>query len=331
MEKVVAIGPFNPNMCAALTAAIPKDRFQLVFAGEEPEYQQIRDADYIILRTLRIDRDHMRYLEKAKLIQRWGAGFDTVDIEEAGRRGIQVAVTAGMNAVPVAELALSLALAVYRNLVPLTSDIMNGRWSREAYSRRSYTIAGKTVGIYGMGNIGRKVAGLYKAFGAEVIYYDPYPLRPEQERQMGITPVPQEQLWQKSDIVTLHAPLTQETRRVVGEAALAQMKDHAVLVNTAREELVDYQAVAAAIRSGKLLGAGFDAIESSFIDNNPFSGMDNVVLTPHLGGNVVDIAGSMAARCGEQILAVSRGKRLEPPHLVNGRYLKTDDKYAKRR
>lgn len=90
-----------------------------------------------------------------------------------------------MNAVPVAEM--SLALAVYRNLVPLTSDVMNGKWSREAYSKRSYTIAGKTVGVYGMGNIGRKVAGLYRALGAEVIYYDPNPLPADQEQQMAIT------------------------------------------------------------------------------------------------------------------------------------------------
>ena len=322
MEKVMVIGPFNEAMGAALKAAIPADRFELEFIGESMEYDWEGNADYIILRTLSIDAKQMGHLKKVKLIQRWGAGFDTVDIKAAGERGIQVAVTAGMNATPVAEMALALALAVYRNLVPLTNDIMDGRWSREEYSKRSYTIAGKTAGIFGGGNIGRKVARLYKAFGADVIYYDPCRMPLEQEQEIGMKFVSLECLWRESDILTLHAPLTEETQQIMNTDTLARMKHNAVLINTAREELVDYQAAAKALRDGKLLGAGFDAIEASFVEHNPFRGMPNVVLTSHLGGNTVDNAVHMARRCAEQIMAVSRGERLSPPHLVNGQYLK---------
>lgn len=322
MEKVLIIGPFNPAMRAALEASFDSGAFELEFAGESIDLEQVKCADYIILRTLSIDAGCMQHLRRTRMIQRWGAGYDTVDIREAGKRGIQVAVTYGMNAAPVAELAVALALAVYRNIVPLTNDIMEGRWSREEYSRRSYTVAGKTVGIFGSGNIGRKAAALFKAFGAEVIYYDPYRLTVNQEQALGMQFVTREELWEKADILTLHAPLTEDTRHVINAVTLNQMKDGAVLINTAREELVDYEAVAAALGRGKLLGAGFDAVESHFVEDNPFHGMPNVVLTPHLGGNTVDNAVHMARRCAEQIAAVSRGERLKPPHLVNEPYLK---------
>lgn len=321
MERVAVIGPFNPAMQEALKSEISQGKFELLFAGEEVKKELLESADYIILRTLSIDAACMEHMKKVRLIQRWGAGFDTVDIEAAGRCGIQVAVTAGMNAVPVAEMALALALSVYRNIVPLTNDLMEGKWSREEYSKRSFTIAGKTAGIYGIGSIGKKVAAIYRAFGANVIYYDPYRLNTDEENSLGISFSPEEQLWKRADILTLHAPLTEETKGIINRSALEMMKEGAVLINTAREELVDYQAVAEALQSGKLLGAGFDAIEEPFLKSNPFSGMKNVVLTSHLGGNTVDNAVHMARRCAMQIAAVSKGETLSPPHLVNGKYL----------
>ena len=237
------------------------------------------------------------------------------------RPGMTVAVTAGMNATPVSEMALALMLAVYRNVVPMTLDAMDGTWSRETYAKRSYTVSGKTVGIYGIGNIGRKVAALVKAFGAEVIYYDPFRLPENRERDLGVTFVDPDTLLRKSDILSLHAPLTEQTRNFICAETLAKMKDGAVLINTAREELVDYAAAAQALRSGKLLGAGFDAIEEDLVRSNPFVGLKNVVLTQHLGGNTTDNAVQMARRIAQQITAVRDGKKLEKPHLVNGDYL----------
>ena len=246
---------------------------------------------------------------------------DPRDIAAAGKRGIPVAVTAGMNATPVSEMALALMLAVYRNVVPMTLDAMDGTWSRESYAKRSYTVSGKTVGIYGIGNIGRKVAALVKAFSAEVIYYDPFRLPENQEAELGVTFVDPDTLLRKSDILSLHAPLTEQTRNFICAETLAKMKDGAVLINTAREELVDYAAAAQALRSGKLLGAGFDAIEEDLVRSNPFVGLKNVVLTQHLGGNTTDNAVQMARRIAQQITAVRDGKKLEKPHLVNGDYL----------
>lgn len=321
MEKIVIAGPFNASMKKALADVIPASEFAVSYITSVEEYDAFQDADYIILRTLSIGKQDMEKMGKVKLIQRWGAGFDTVDVEAAGRRGIQVAVTAGMNATPVSEMALALALAVYRNLVPLTNGVMNGRWDREEFSKRSYTLNAKRVGVYGIGSIGRKVAVLFKAFGSDVVYYDPFPLKPEQEQAMGVRLVTEDELWRDSDIVTLHAPLLDSTRGVVNADVVAQMKDGAVLINTARQELVDMDAVAEALKSGHLLGAGFDAIDEDILKNNPFAGMNNVVLTTHLGGNTVDNAVHMAKRCAEQIAAVSRGETLVAPHLVNGQYM----------
>lgn len=321
MERIVVAGPFNEIMRAALVNAIPNEAFSMEFIDTYEQFDKLNDADYIILRTLSIDRDRIKKLHKAKLIQRWGAGFDTVDIAAAGENGIQVAVTAGMNAVPVSEMALALALAVYRNLVPLTNSVMDGRWERDQFGKRSFTISGKCVGILGMGNIGKRVAALYNAFGAEVIYFDSYRLTPEQEKEQNVFYTELEELWKRSDIISLHAPLTNDTQDIVNKAAFDLMKPGTVLINTARYELVDIQAATDALKSGKLLGAAFDAIEQEFPADNPFSGMDNVVLTPHLGGNTTDNTAHMAKRCAEQIIQVSQGARLTPPHLVNGRYL----------
>lgn len=320
METVAVFGPFNETMQAALKNAIPQLSFRLIFSPEI-NGELLRQADYVILRTLRLDAPEIALLDKCKLIQRWGAGFDTVDIAAAGKRGIPVAVTAGMNATPVSEMALALMLAVYRNVVPMTRDAMEGVWSREIYAKRSYTISGKNVGIYGIGNIGRKVAALVKAFGAEVLYYDPYRLPEDREKALGVAYVDPDTLLAKSDILTLHAPLTEQTRNFICAETLAKMKDGAVLINTAREELVDDAAAAQALKSGKLLGAGFDAIEEDLVRDNPFQGLTNVVLTQHLGGNTADNAVQMAQRIAQQITAVRDGEKLEKPHLVNGEYL----------
>ena len=316
MEKVVITGPFNDAMRRALEQSFPEN-FELEYITSREEYAKLAEADYAILRTLSYTADDIAEMKKVKLIQRWGAGYDTVDIEAAAKKGIPVAVTFGMNATPVAEMTLALTLAVYRNLVPLTTGIQSGKWEREEYAKTSYTINCKTVGIIGFGNVGRKAATLYKAFGADVLYFDAYRPSPKDEQALGAIYCELDDIWGKCDIISLHAPLTDETDRIVCRETLSKMKEGAILINTAREELVDAEALAEALKSGKLLGAGLDAIEESILACNPFSEMKNVVLSGHMGGNTVDNAEHMARRCAEQIIATSRGESLKPPHAVN--------------
>ena len=321
MEKVLVIGPFNESMKKALADAFD-DRFSLEYITSREEYGRIADADYIILRTLNLNAEDIAAMNKVKLIQRWGVGFDSVDIQAAGEKNIPVAVTFGINSTPVAEMAMALTLAVYRNLVPMTTGIQDGKWEREVYSKTSYTINGKTVGVIGIGNIGRKVAALFQAFGATVLYYDLFRLSPEREEELGLTYYDLDEIWDKCDIVSLHAPATPETTHMVNAQSLARMKDGAVLINTAREELIDMDALVQAVKNGKLLGVGLDAVEEETMSKQPFRGMDNVVLAAHLGGNTADNSVHMAKRCAEQVAAISEGKVLSAPHLVNGQYLK---------
>ena len=321
MEKVLVIGPFNDSMKKALADAFD-ERFDLEYITSRDEYSRIADADYIILRTLNLNAEDIASMDKVKLIQRWGVGFDSVDIQAAGEKSIPVAVTFGINSTPVAEMAMALTLAVYRNVVPMTMGIQEGKWERETYSKTSYTINGKTVGVIGIGNIGRKVAALFQAFGATVLYYDLFRLSPEREEELGLTYYDLDEIWDKCDIISLHAPATPETNHMVNAQSLARMKDGAVLINTAREELIDMDALVQAMKNGKLLGVGLDAVEEETMSKQPFRGMDNVVLAAHLGGNTADNSVHMAKRCAEQVAAISEGKTLSAPHLVNGQYLK---------
>lgn len=316
MEKVLVIGPFNQGMKSALLSAFPKD-FELEFIGSRDDYGKLADADYAILRTLTITADDIAGMKNMKLIQRWGAGYDTVDIEAAAAKGIPVAVCFGVNSTPVSEMALALMLAVYRNVVPLTNGIKNGVWEREKYSAGSHTISGKTVGVIGMGSIGRKVSALVQAFGARVLYYDAFRMNEEQEKENGVEFCPLEDIWGQCDIITLHVPLLDSTVKMVNERTIGMMKDGAVLINTAREELVDLDALKQALESGKLAGAGLDAIEQSTAAAGVFGDVPNLVCTPHLGGNTADDAVQMAERCAQQICAVSRGEKLQRPHVVN--------------
>ena len=316
MERVVVTGPFNEVMKQALKKAFPDD-FELEYITSRKEYKRLSQADYTILRTLNYTAEDIAGMPKMKLIQRWGAGYDTVDIEAAGAKGIPVAVTYGMNATPVSEMALALTLSVYRNLVPLTVGIQAGKWEREYYANTSYTIHSKTVGLIGLGNIGRKTSALYRAFGANILYYDTYRPSVEDELVMGVIYCELDAMWEKCDIISLHAPLTDSTNHLVNQDTITKMKDGAVLINTAREELIDAFALAEALKSGKLLGAGLDAIEKSILVDNPFDGVKNIVFSGHLGGNTVDNAEHMAARCAEQIISVSRSESLQPPHVVN--------------
>ena len=310
------VGPYNEDMKRAIRQAF-LGAFELEYITSREEYCRLANADYAIVRTLSFTAEDIAWMTKIKLIHRWGAGYDTVDIEAAAKRGIPVAVNYGMNATPVSEMTLALTLAVYRNLVPMNEGVQIGRWEREKYASRSYTVSGKCVGLIGIGNIGRKVAALYQAFGASVYYYNIRRRTLEEEAALGVTYSKLDDLWGKCDIISLHAPLADETYRIVNGDTISKMKDGAVLINTSREELVDSHALAESLKSGKLLGAGLDAIEEHILTDNPFSGLDNIVLTAHVGGNTVDNVEQMANRCAEQILAVSRGEKLQPPYVVN--------------
>ncbi len=318
MQTTVTLaGPYPSEVPGLIRSLLPPG----VTLREIPEQSGLdvsRDLEVVILRTLRMDGGLIGGNDRLRFIQRWGAGFDTVDIEAAGRKGVPVAVAAGVNSNAVAEHAILLMLASLRHLTALDASVRRGEWDRVRFAQSSFTIADKVVGLVGCGAIGRLVAAKAKALGADVRYFDAFRLSPEEEDALGLAYRPLEDLLGESDIVSLHLPLVDSTRNILDASALASMKTGAVLVNTSRGGLVDEAALAERLRSGALLGAALDSVaEEPYPDSGPLRGLDNVILTPHMGGTVADLTLPMVRKVTENVLRVLEGKPLSRKDIVN--------------
>jgi D-3-phosphoglycerate dehydrogenase / 2-oxoglutarate reductase len=321
MDKIALVGPFNSQMQASLQKILPGG-FELFIVPSTDEYDKLQDADYIIFRTLELREPTIRSLRKTKFIQRWGAGYDIIDIEAAGKRNIPVAVMTGINATQVAEMTILLTLAVFRNIVQMHNGILDGQWPRNEFMKRAYVINGKRVGIVGLGNIGAKVAALFRVFGADVQYFDIRRRTVETETQYGVRYVSFEELLKTSDIVSLHVPLDDTTQHMMNGKTLALMKPTAVLVNTSRGGVVDEPALCDALGKNRLLGAGLDVFASEPVGkDSPLRSLNNVVMSPHVGGNTVDNNDNMAGRAIGNIVKFSMGQPISPADLVNAQYL----------
>jgi phosphoglycerate dehydrogenase-like enzyme len=321
METIALIGPYDPNIKTMIRQSIPGG-FKLKEISAEGEYDQLQDANYIILRTLKLKEQIINSIPNLKLIQRWGVGYDTVDIKAAGNRNIPVAITSGMNAPSVSEMTVLLMLAVYRNLPLLHNNVLNGKWRGEdGIASLSYVIDGKTVGLVGLGAIGKQVVQKVKAFGADVLYYDIFRLSPEEEEKWGIKYVGLEELLKASDIISLHLPLNDKTKHLICRETIELMKPTAIFVNTARGEIVKEEDLVEALQNNRILGAGLDVVEHEppVVDSLLLK-LKNVVLTPHMGGSTFDINTSMVKRCIDNIARISRGDNLRQSDFVNSQY-----------
>lgn len=251
--------------------------------------------------------------KKLRIIANYGAGYDGVDIAAAAQCGIPVTNIPDTVTDATAELAIGLMLAVSRRI-----GEMNLRLRREEPPslfgmgrHMGSTLRGRTLGIIGCGRIGRRTAEMACALGMRVIAYSRHPVPCPHAEFVTLA-----QLLSDADVVSLHCPLTPETRRMIGKDALVAMKPGAILINTARGAIVDHAALAEALRSGHLSGAGLDVYPEE--PNIPVEllAMDNVVCTPHVGTNVVETRAAMLQACVQQILDALAGKR--PAHIVNG-------------
>jgi D-3-phosphoglycerate dehydrogenase len=243
-----------------------------------------------------------------------GAGYDTVDVAACSAAGIAVVNQAGGNAPSVAEHALGLMLGISRRM--LESD---RRMRRDLGFRREdvmgHEIRGKTLGLVGIGHTGRRVAALAQAFGMEVIATDPL-LSAQEIRERGATPVPLQDLLQRADIVSLHCPRDASTLKMIDAAAFARMKKGAIFISTARGGIHDEAALADALRSGHLAGAGLDVWDQEPPPrDHPLLALDNVFATFHTAGVTHEARRNVAGIAAEQIVALLAGER--PPRLVN--------------
>ncbi|HRY53493.1 MAG TPA: 2-hydroxyacid dehydrogenase [Spirochaetia bacterium] len=322
MEKIALVGPYGSDVRSMLEKRLG-GAMELVSIPDAGGFGRLADIEYVILRVLPMNRATIESMPRLKLIQRWGVGFDKVDIAAAGERGIPVAIAPGANAAPVSELALLLMLATYRNLVGLHNGIVQGRWEKEKFIDNSFMIKGKTVGLIGCGAIGSLVAKKAQAFGAEVVYFDARRLPEETERELGLKYLGLDEVLSTADIISLHLPLLDSTRGMIGAREIGLMKPTAILVNTARGEIMDSGALAAALREKRIAGAGLDVFDSEPLSpESPLRSLDNVVMTPHVGGNTADMSVEMVDICLQNILTVRDKKELPAKVLVNGQFLK---------
>lgn len=245
-----------------------------------------------------------------RVIAKHGAGVDSVDLAAASEAGIVVATAGDTGASAVAEFAFAMIMALERNLLPLTERMRNGRWDRGGFL--GHELYGRTLGIIGLGRIGRRVAGFARVFGMRLLT-----LHRAGRSVADIEAVPLDELLARADILTLHCPLTEETRHLIDAAAIVRMKRGALLVNTGRGPLVDEQAVAAALNEGQLGGAAFDVFETEpLAADNPLRQAPNVILTPHIASQTDGAIARTALQVADNILAVLGGRPIDPALLA---------------
>jgi len=244
-------------------------------------------ASGLIVRSrTKVDAALIEASDVLEVIGRAGVGVDNIDIEAATRRGIIVLNSPAANTCSTAELAFALLLAAARNIAAADASVRAGEWKRKAM--RGTQLQGKTLGVVGAGRIGSEMVRRARAFGMEVLAYDPY-LAADRANELGLRLVPLDTLLESSNAVTLHVPLTEENRGLIGTDEIARMPDGAILVNAARGGLVDESALAAALVSGKLGGAGLDVYEREPLpEESPLRDAPNLVFTPHLGASTTE-------------------------------------------
>ena len=241
--------------------------------------------------------------ESVKVISRYGVGIDRVDMDAARARGIVVTNTPGVNAKAVGELTFALMLCACRNIPQLHQAVTDGLWPRS----QGVELAGRTLGIVGLGAIGKCLAVRAKAFEMDVVAYDPYFDEAFAEAN-GIRKMELEELLCSADVVSLHVPLNDSTRHMISRERIEKMKDGAIIVNTARGGLVDEIAAADALKSGKLGGMGLDAFEQEPLLESPLKGLPRVIFTPHSGAHTAEAVSNMGLLSVQNAIDVLKGE-----------------------
>ncbi|WCM95123.1 3-phosphoglycerate dehydrogenase [Acidovorax sp. NCPPB 2350] len=279
--------------------------YQVVYAGKTPTEDDLaalcrqHDPVAIIVRYGKVGAAVMDAAPSLKVISKHGSGTDTIDKAAAKARGIEVVAAVGANAAAVAEQALALLLACAKSVVPLDARMHAGHWDKATH--KSLELGGRTVGVVGLGAIGLRFARMADALGMRVLGFDPF----AKDLPAHVQGVDLETIWCESDAISLHCPLTDDNRGMLGAATLAQCKRGVIVVNTARGGLIDEPALLAAVRSGQVMAAGLDSFAvEPMVAGHPFQGEPRFVLSPHIGGVTSDAYVNMGVGAAKNLLAV---------------------------
>lgn len=280
-------------------------------ASDAEKLEWLRDVEYLVLHPATLSGTLLREAKNLKLVQLLTAGYDKVDIHAAAACGIPVATNGGANAWAVAEHAIALLLALCKRLVECDASVRAGTWRKPVNGFNTFELAGKTVGVIGAGNIGRKVAARLKAFETDILYYDQVSV-PEIETGLGAKKASLEEIAATSDVITLHAPLLESTRGLLGAKEFALMQPGAVLINTSRAELVDTAALCDALATGKIAGAGLDVFDTEPVPaDSPLLSLANVILTPHTAGHSYEGWARRSRNAWGNIVRTANGEKAE--------------------
>ena len=284
--------------------ALLKDH-DVVFAGKTPTEDDIvalsrkHNPVAIIVRYSKVGAAAMDAAPALRVISKHGSGTDTIDKVAARARGIEVVAAAGANAAAVAEQALALLLACAKSVVSLDARMHAGHWDKATH--KSVELAGRTVGLIGLGAIGLRFARMADALGMRVLGFDPY----ANNLPSYVAPVDLETIWRDSDAISLHCPLTDDNRELVNADTLAKCRHGVIVVNTARGGLIDEHALLAAVRSGQVMSAGLDSFAvEPMTAGHPFQGERGLVLSPHIGGVTSDAYVNMGVAAARNALEV---------------------------
>ncbi len=276
------------------------------------EYDSVDDAledidryDAVVVRVAPLDKEVIDSADRLQVIAKHGAGLDNVDVAAASDRGIVVCNTPGANARSVAEHAVGLLFSLRRNLRAADRHVRSGNWDRGAFT--GHELTGDTLGLFGFGAIAREVSDIVRGLGQNVLTFDPYvpddeiPARVERVTELST-------LFERSDAVSIHAPLTEETHHAVSTEELTALGERGVLINTSRGPIVDEAALLEALESEALNAAGLDTFEEEPPgENNPLYERDDVCLTPHVGGVTDEALARMSRRAARNVRTVSEG------------------------
>ncbi|WP_432045924.1 phosphoglycerate dehydrogenase [Streptomyces asiaticus] len=297
---VGALGPdFEIRLCDGA------DRAELLPA--------IADVDAILVRSAtKVDAEAIAAAKKLKVVARAGVGLDNVDVSAATKAGVMVVNAPTSNIVTAAELACGLLLATARNIPQANTALKNGEWKRSKYT--GVELSEKTLGVVGLGRIGVLVAHRMSAFGMKVVAYDPY-VQPARAAQLGVKLLSLDELLEVSDFITVHLPKTPETVGLIGDEALHKVKPEVRIVNAARGGIVDEQALASALKEGRVAAAGLDVFTQEPCTDSPLFEFDNVVATPHLGASTDEAQEKAGIAVAESVRLALAGELV--PDAVN--------------
>lgn len=311
--KVVAILPPSEQVQAqvAMVRALFSGHTVELATNADELAPHLPDTEVLISTAFTpLTRAMLQQAARLRFIQVAGVGVDHVDIDAVRELGITVAAVTGANTVSVAEHVVMVALALMKGLIPAHTMLAQGQWSLPYWIAHAHDIQGKTIGIIGMGRIGREVATRLLSFGVTTFYYDIHPLAPELEAQLGVTYLELDALVPECDIITLHMPLTPETRGLFDRERLFRMKQGAFLINTARAELVDEAALVEALQ-GYLGGAAIDVFSPEPPpSDHPLLKLPNVILTPHGAGVTQEAQQRIAQGVIQNVLRFLEGRPL---------------------